>query len=197
MANTIALGGVATGNMKAQEAARATITAITTGESPRLLAMGANSGTIRAAVAVFDASSVRKTTKVAITSTTSQLGAPPNRLTICWAKKALVPLTCSTAERQSPPPNSSSTPHSVWRSISGQLATPEAPTATMAASATSESNWSRLPSSRESGCEKIQASTVTPKISRVRRRILVQSQTGCSSAASRLSRCCRLGLSSS
>ena len=39
VAKTMALGGVATGNMKAQEAARATITDITTGESPRLLAM--------------------------------------------------------------------------------------------------------------------------------------------------------------
>lgn len=64
--NTIALGGVATGSIKAQEHATDTITEMMIAEMPKLSATPANKGTSSAAVAVFEVNSVKKTTKQAM-----------------------------------------------------------------------------------------------------------------------------------
>lgn len=60
LAYTMAFGGVATGSMKAQEAEMAIIIDIMVSDMPILVATVANNGIIRAAVAVFEANSVRK-----------------------------------------------------------------------------------------------------------------------------------------
>ncbi len=61
----MALGGVATGSMKAQEAEIAIMAESTTGEIPSTSATLANTGISRAALAVLLANSVKNTTKAA------------------------------------------------------------------------------------------------------------------------------------
>ena len=71
----MALGGVATGSIKAQEAAIAMMAASITGGTPRLSAMAANTGISRAALAVLLANSVRITTNVTMLSKASRIPA--------------------------------------------------------------------------------------------------------------------------
>ena len=78
----MAFGGVATGNIKAQDAATAiNALSITVGIS-KLSAMAAKTGTNKAALAVLLANSVRKTTKVTMASITRISGAPCKKLPI-------------------------------------------------------------------------------------------------------------------
>ena len=58
----MALGGVATGNIKAQEALKAITTAMTTGGNCKSTATDINKGTSSAALAVLLTNSVRKIT---------------------------------------------------------------------------------------------------------------------------------------
>lgn len=67
VAKTIAFGGVATGSIKAHEAAMAINTDRITGDMPNASATEANTGISKAALAVLLANSVRNTTNVAIT----------------------------------------------------------------------------------------------------------------------------------
>ena len=64
----IALGGVATGSIKAQEAPSPMMSESPKGFTPKLSATDINIGTKRAALAVFDVNSVRKIIKVATKS---------------------------------------------------------------------------------------------------------------------------------
>ena len=64
--NTIAFGGVATGNIKAQDAATAIRTDRMTGDMPNASATLANTGINKAALAVLLANSVKNTTKTAM-----------------------------------------------------------------------------------------------------------------------------------
>ena len=97
--------------MKAQEAPTAISTETTMGR-PQSPATPANSGTSSAAVAVLETSSVRNTTKAARQSRITKMGmeeaaggAPPGRR---WPRSARMAL------KVRPPPNSSSTPQSVF-----------------------------------------------------------------------------------
>lgn len=76
VANTIALGGVATGSMKAHDAEAAMAAASITGGSPRAGATPMKMGTSSAALAVLLTSSVRKTTKATTATITSHAGKP-------------------------------------------------------------------------------------------------------------------------
>ncbi len=77
MENTIALGGVAIGSIKAQEALHATIAARETGGKPKPSATEIKMGVINAAVAVLEVNSVRKTINAVSTSViTSQCCTP-------------------------------------------------------------------------------------------------------------------------
>ncbi len=78
----MALGGVATGNIKAHEAATAISALRMTAGIPRLSAMAAKTGTNKAALAVLLANSVRKTTKVTMASITRISGAPCKKFPI-------------------------------------------------------------------------------------------------------------------
>ncbi len=69
----IALGGVATGSMKAQLAAIVTGTASTSGSIPSSTANAATTGSSVAVVATLLVSSVRKTTRLVI-AITSRIG---------------------------------------------------------------------------------------------------------------------------
>ena len=64
----IALGGVATGSIKAQEAPSPMMSESPKGLTPTLSATDINIGTNRAALAVFEVNSVRKIIKVATKS---------------------------------------------------------------------------------------------------------------------------------
>ncbi|SKO69455.1 Uncharacterised protein [Mycobacteroides abscessus subsp. massiliense] len=72
--NTIALGGVATGNMKAQDAPTPMTNTKTCSGRPICAAMLAKIGTSRAAEAVLLVNSVRKMMKAATTKITSNAG---------------------------------------------------------------------------------------------------------------------------
>ena len=71
--NTTALGGVATGNMKAAEAARAVGTITMRGSSPAAAAASPTTGKRTAVVAVLDVISVKKLTAKATPPTRSQV----------------------------------------------------------------------------------------------------------------------------
>ncbi len=74
--NTMALGGVATGNMNAMDAARAAAAMRGRAGTPSPSATPAMSGMPRADVAVLLVSSVRKTKRAVVASTTTGKGAP-------------------------------------------------------------------------------------------------------------------------
>ncbi len=74
---TIALGGVATGNMKAQLAANVTGTVSTIGSMPDLYAMAAMTGRKVAVVAILLVNSVRKTISVVTAITIIASGSMP------------------------------------------------------------------------------------------------------------------------
>ena len=73
---TIALGGVATGNMNAQLAAKVTGTHKTSGSIPDCAAIAATTGRKVAAVAKLLASSVRNTTRPAAAATRTKVPNP-------------------------------------------------------------------------------------------------------------------------
>ena len=72
----MALGGVATGSMKAQETEKVAGIIRRRGCTPSPLATAASIGIIRVAVAVLDVSSVRKVRSVAVAMTRTGWGAP-------------------------------------------------------------------------------------------------------------------------
>ncbi|MNE20354.1 hypothetical protein D3C80_1134690 [compost metagenome] len=185
----MAFGGVATGSMKAQEAPTAISTDTTMGETPSASATPANSGTSRAAVAVLETSSVRNTTKAARQSSMMKMGMVESALERCSARKALAPVCLRMALKVRPPPNSSSTPQSVFWLMSSQLATRLTAMARMAPMAIRVSNWGMPPSAAARGWEPIHSSTVVRKMSKVVLRWPVHSMVTCSV----LTWCDRLG----
>ena len=107
---TIAFGGVATGIMKAQLAARATGTISMNGVTAIAMAKDAASGRKTAAVAVLLVISVRKTTIPATSNTMKNSGHPaPDLMT--WPIQSARPLALIADASERPPPNKISTPH--------------------------------------------------------------------------------------
>ena len=78
---TIAFGGVATGNMKAQDAAIAAGTISKSGFCPKPIAIAESIGITIAEVAVLEVSSVRKMMRVATAKTRTKIGAVSSRPT--------------------------------------------------------------------------------------------------------------------
>src|SRR5690606_36679454 len=110
LAEAMALGGVATGSMKAQLAAIASGTANTVGGRPRLTAIAAANGRKVAALAVLLVISVRKiipTVATAMIRITSQEPSPD----IVDASQSARPEDSIAAANVRPPPNCHCTPH--------------------------------------------------------------------------------------
>ena len=141
-------------------------------------------------VAVLEVSSVKNTTKLVSASSVAQCGQPANSVNSSAARNALAPLRCNIADRQRPPPNSNSTPHSVCCSIWRQLTLPLKPSSTSALSAIQVS-ISAMCSALPSGAEPIQAATVNAKISSVMRRARLHCQRPDAGGASRTASCGR------
>ena len=112
LANTIAFGGVATGNMKAHEADIVAGIMRRNGCTSSPTAVAARIGRKIVAIAVFDVISVRNVTMSAETTTRSTAGAPANKL-IPPAIFAASPLSRKPLPRAIPPPNSISIPHGI------------------------------------------------------------------------------------
>ena len=109
----MALGGVATGSIKAHDAATAIKAERITGDIPKASAIVANTGTSNAALAVLLANSVKKTTNATTAKIVSNTPAcSKNPLNEC-AKKTLVPVAFKMLLKQIPPPNRTNTPQSV------------------------------------------------------------------------------------
>jgi hypothetical protein len=77
---TTAFGGVATGNIKAQDAATAAPTINTNGCTSIVIAIGAKTGNNIAVVARFDVISVKKLTAAISTKTNTKTGNPDNEV---------------------------------------------------------------------------------------------------------------------
>ena len=77
---TTAFGGVATGNIKAHDAATAAPTINTNGCTSIVSAIGANTGSNIAVVARFEVISVKKLTAAIKTKTNSKIGKPAREL---------------------------------------------------------------------------------------------------------------------
>ena len=117
----MALGGVATGSMKAQEAPIPIIIAKPISGTPISLAMEIKIGTKSAALAVLEVNSVRNMIKVATKRPMIKWFWLRISSTIVSTKALLAPEEPRTALRVSPPPKSRSTPQSVFCSIFFQL----------------------------------------------------------------------------
>src|SRR5699024_3634856 len=163
----MALGGVATGSIKAQDAATAIKLAITTGSIPKLALIATNTGINNAALAVLLASSVKNTTKPTITSTASSALVPFNRRPSVSPNNKLVPVASNTWLKHKPPPNKNNTPHSVVFSISSQYTTRLTVSAISANSATKLSKEAILPNKLLMGLLKTHKTTAAAKITRV------------------------------
>ncbi|BAC94226.1 hypothetical protein [Vibrio vulnificus YJ016] len=163
----MAFGGVATGNIKAQDAEMAIKAESTTGDSPSASAIVANTGTRSAALAVLLANSVRKTTKVTTARMVNKMPACSRNAPKPSARNTLVPVAFNTLLKQRPPPNRMSTPQSVVFSMSFHSTARETPSATIAPIATRVSKLLKPPNIALTGLEKIHSDTVTRKIARV------------------------------
>lgn len=78
--NTTAFGGVATGSIKAQDAAAVHATKSMKGSTSKDRASGAITGNIIAVVAKLDVTSVRKLTQVIINSNNTNKGSPSKKI---------------------------------------------------------------------------------------------------------------------
>ncbi len=108
----MALGGVATGSMKAQEAAKAAGINNSSGFCRRPIATAASTGIAMAAVAVLEVSSVRKIINAVTANSSTSNGASCSRIT--WPPIQLdKPVLSKPAARDRPPPNSTSTPQGI------------------------------------------------------------------------------------
>lgn len=132
---TMAFGGVATGNINAQEAPMPMTMISASGGRPSCTPIGANSGTSKAAEAVFEVNSVKKIMNAVIAKITTNIGATDKALAICSPNKAEAPEVFMTSDRAIPPPKSMSTPQSVLSDTCFQLTRPHPSTATAAAKA--------------------------------------------------------------
>ena len=103
---TIAFGGVATGSMKAQLAAKVTGTASTIGSKPDSMAMAPTTGRNVAVVAMLLVSSVRKMIIVAATMTMAARGRVPMACKLLPNHSAR-PVRETALARVRPPPNRS------------------------------------------------------------------------------------------
>ena len=119
---TMALGGVPTGSMKAQVAAKAAGISSAIGSTPMPTATPPRIGMKVAAVAVFDVTSVRNRISV-VTATISMIGVNAPRPCTCWPNHWSRPLAATAPASDSPPPNSSSTPQGNPSSASFQFST--------------------------------------------------------------------------
>ncbi|MNF83782.1 hypothetical protein D3C84_661120 [compost metagenome] len=128
----------------------------------------------------METSSVRNTTKAARQSRMMKMGMVESALERCSARKALAPVCLRTALKVRPPPNSSSTPQSVFWLMSSQLATRLTAMARMAPMAIRVSNWGMPPRAAAMGWEPIHSSTVVRKMSKVVLRWPVHSMVTCS-----------------
>ena len=117
----IALGGVATGSMNAQLAAKATMAITRSGSSPRSGAAAANTGTRVAVVAILLVSSVKSTTKPTIT-VSNMIGDIDGNPDTHTPIASSAPVALIVAARLKPPPNKISVPHGNSR-VSGQSRT--------------------------------------------------------------------------
>ncbi|EAS44900.1 hypothetical protein P3TCK_20490 [Photobacterium profundum 3TCK] len=163
----MAFGGVATGNIKAHEAATAISAERITGDTPNASATVAKTGTSSAALAVLLANSVRNTTKLAITKIVKNKPACSRKPLRLCAKKTLVPVAFSTLLRQIPPPNRINTPQSVDFSISFHSTTRDTPSRMIANKATKVSNLLKPPKKALTGLLNIHKETVSAKIASV------------------------------
>ena len=108
---TIALGGVATGNIKAQLAARATAAVTNIGLKSDCIAMAATTGKKVAVVAILEVNSVKKIIMVTTNITINAILIPCGiRLPIHTAR----PVVCTALARLKPPPNSTSNPQGTF-----------------------------------------------------------------------------------
>src|SRR5699024_10056422 len=165
--NTIALGGVATGSINAQEAATAIKLAITTGSTPTLGRKDTNTGTNKAALAVLLASSVKNTTNVTATTMATTAWVLCKNPPIVSPRNKLAPVTCSTWLKHKPPPNKNNTPQSAPSSTSCHSTARPTARAIMAITATKLSKETMPPSMVLMGLLNIQKNTVAPKINKV------------------------------
>ena len=106
----MALGGVPTGSMKAQVAANAAGIKSDIGSAPIPIATPPSTGMKVAAVAVFDVTSVRNRISVTTAAISSSTGSVPSPET-CAPNHWSSPEAATAEASDSPPPNSSSTPH--------------------------------------------------------------------------------------
>ena len=114
---TIALGGVATGSIKAQLAAIAIAAVNNNGSKPNCVAMMATIGRNVAVVAKFEVSSVKNIIKV-VNIQTSKIKLKPTGIKL--PIQAASPVLCAAAAKDNPPPNNKSTPHGTPFSASFQ-----------------------------------------------------------------------------
>ena len=106
---TTALGGVATGNIKAQEAATAAPTISPNGCTPISRAKGAKTGSSIAVVARFDVISVKKFTAPIKRIRATKKG-HPSKAVICTPSQDARPVVSKALAKAIPPPNKSLIP---------------------------------------------------------------------------------------
>lgn len=110
--NTTALGGVATGNIKAQDAATAAPTINAKGCTFIVSAMGARTGSNIAVVAKFEVISVKKLT-AAINTNINTIMDSPDKDVIWLPIHTARPLTSKPLAKAIPPPNSKIIPQGI------------------------------------------------------------------------------------
>lgn len=126
VANTIAFGAVATGNMNAHVAAIAAGIINNSGARLDSIAAAASTGISKVAVAVFDVISVRKITDVEIINIVTN-----NGNTVSWLNDEPIivesPLAVNAFANTIPPANNNSIPHGIVTAVSHFSKRPPSP----------------------------------------------------------------------
>ena len=112
VANTIAFGGVAIGNIKAQLAPQAMMAARAIGGKFKVCATEITIGIINAALAVLEVNSVRNMMNALTTKHSTHSGFSLVNCTMVSAMILLAPESFMTILKVNPPPKSINTPHS-------------------------------------------------------------------------------------
>ena len=112
VANTMAFGGVAIGNMNAQLAPQAMMAARAIGGKFKVCATEITIGIINAALAVLEVNSVKKIIKALMAKHNTHNGFSCVNCTMLSAIILLAPESFMTILKVKPPPNNINTPHS-------------------------------------------------------------------------------------